>query len=1163
MNSWRFSAVLVFASLLSHAQAPTGQVRGRVTDAASAVVEGATVRATNTATNVVTRTSSNSEGNYELRNLIPGTYRVDAERVGFKHYVRDVEVRLGDALTLDIPLEIGAVSDSITVTTETPLLEAATADMGKLIDNRRVMELPSPGDGVLFLEALTPGINPYFSPVNIFPPDALAHASGLSTAGSGGSSSEFAIDGMSIMGRAGGYTFNPPPEMIQELRVQTASYDASTGHALGGQINMVMKSGTNKFHGNLVYQNLSRGMAAHDFFTNKNIYDLSTGPVTAEKIEKFWPPQRRTRYRGSAEGPVYIPEIYNGRNRTFWTFGVDFERRVRAIPGYYTVPTVLQREGDFSELLALGGQYQIYDPATIAAVGNGRFSRAPFAGNIVPRSRIDAMANRLLQYYPLPNTAGNRDGTNNYTDPNVANTPYDAYLGRLDHAFNENHRINGSIRVSKLFVTQNTYFHNPASGSVQDRKQRAFVLSDVLTPRPDLVLNFSYSLLRFLGDRTYQNSLGFDLAALGLPAALVKSLDSSLTTMPSISITGHTGLGGSSVSSPWITYHLAKAEAAHIRGNHSLRLGGEFRELLENSYTYGNYSPAYTFGTTWTQGPLDNSAGSSIGQGLASFLLGRPSGGGIDRNASYAEQSKYFAVYFQDDWKLTRRLTVNLGLRYELDLPTTERYSRTNRGFDFSVSSPIEAQARVNYAENPIAEVSASVFRVRGGLLFAGVNGVSSAIRETDKNNFSPRIGIAWQVRPRTVVRAGVGIFFEPMGSDRVNSLQQGFSQRTSIVPSLDNGLTFQASLSNPFPDGVLEPSGAAKGVLTYVGLAPSFVIPTRRNAYMQKWSLGVQQDVGHKTLVEIGYLGSKGIGLGLSESYDDVPGQYLSTSSERDQTTINYLSQAVANPFYGLSEFVGTGLQAKTVSRSQLLRPYPQFTGVSTTAAGGFSWYHALLTSVEKRFGGGYTLQGSYTWSKTMEAVEKLNSTDLYPHRVVSSLDRTHTLATSGIYELPFGRGKRWISSQRWADLVAGGWAVQGIYQVVSGRPLSWGNVLFRGDVREITLSNPTVERWFNTDGFERNSSKQLASNIRTFPLRLNGVRAAGFNIWNLSVTKDFKLSETVALQFRAEGADAFNHPTFGAPNVSPTSSAFGQVTAIGYGDTARRITLGGRLSW
>jgi hypothetical protein len=1165
MNSLRFGLAVVFFAMLSQAQAPTGHIRGRVTDAASALVAGATVRATNIATNVTARTISNSDGNYELRNLIPGTYRVDAERVGFKRYVRDVEVRLGDALTVDIPLVIGAVSDSITVTAETPLLAAATADMGKVVDHRRVMELPGPANGVFFLEALTPGINPYFSPVNIFPPDALAHASGLSVSGSPGASSEFNIDGMSIMSRSGGYTFNPPPEMVQELQVQTNSYDASTGHAIGAQINVVMKSGTNKFHGNLVYQNLSRGMMAHDFFTEKNIYDTSTGPVTPAKIEKFWPPQKTMRYRGSAEGPVYIPHLYNGRNRTFWTFGTDFERRVRAIPGFYTVPTPLQREGNFSALLALGGQYQIYDPATIAAVGNGRFSRAPFPGNLIPSSRIDPMANRLLQYYPLPNTPGNSDGTNNYTDPNVANTPYDAYLGRLDHAFSENHRINGSVRVSKLFVTQNTYFHNQASGNVQDRKQRAFVLSDVVIPRPDLVLNFSYSLVRFLGDRTYQNSRGFDLAALGLPATLVNTLDRSLTTMPPISITGDTALGGTSGSDPWITYHLAKAEAVHTRGNHSLRFGGEFRELLENTYTYGNVSPAYSFGTTWTQGPFDNSAGASIGQGLAALLLGRPSSGSIDRVVSYAEQSKYIAVYFQDDWKLTRKLTVNLGLRYEVDRPSTERYNRANRGFDFATPNPIEAQAKANYAMSPIPEVPVNNFHTLGGLLFAGVDGVPTALTEADNNNFSPRIGIAWQVRPRMVIRSGFGIFFAPLGSDQVAPGQQGFSRTTSMVPSLDNGLTFHASLSNPFPDGVLEPTGAAAGLRTSLGLSPSFVAPTRRNAYMQKWSFAVQQDVGHKTLIEIGYVGSKAIGLGLSQTYDDVPAQYLSTSSERDQTTINYLSQAVANPFYGLSEFAGTGLQTTTVSRSQLLRPYPQFTGVSTTVAGGFSWYHALEASVEKRFSHSYTMQGSYTWSKAMAAVDKLNSTDLYPSRVVSSLDRTHTLSATGIYELPFGRGKRWMASRRWVDLAMGSWAVQGVYQVVSGRPLTWGNVLFRGDVRQITLpgSEQRVERWFNTDGFERNSSKQLASNIRTFPLRLNGVRGGGFNIWNLSITKDFRLSEKVALQFRAEAADAFNHPTFDVPNVSPTSGAFGQVTAIGYGDTARRITLGGRLSW
>ncbi len=1157
------SALLAFGLF---AQSPSGHITGRVLDPTQAAVPEATLRAIALDTNVVTRTASNSQGNFELRNLVPGLYRLEAEKQGFKRFVRaPIEVRVGDVLNLEIPLEVGAPSETVTVTAEAPLLESANASVGQVIDNRRILDMPTPGSSVVYLIQMTPGTVVTTSPTNLWPPDALGSAGGTSIAGSGGSASEFAMDGAPLMTRAGGFTLNPPPEMVQEFRVQTAGFDASLGRFTGGYVNMVMKSGTNQVHGSALFQNLSRGLMAHDFFTNRYIYDTRTGPVTPEKIEQAWPPQRILRYRGSIGGPLRLPGIYDGRNRTFWTFGGDGVDRQRASRGSYTVPTPRQREGDFSELLAVGAQYQIYDPATIAPAPAGRFSRQPFPGNIIPSSRIDPIAKKLIAYYPPPNTPGNRDGSLNYTDPNLADSPYKGFLGRFDHALHDAHRFFVSFNLAYTDPISNRYFHNEATGTIRRRRQCGLTFDDSLVLRPDMIVNLRYGVNRFV-DQTFPPSLGFDLAGLGLTQRLTSQLDRSLTTLPAVSVTGHTGIGGASGSLPATTYHNGFGQLTHLRGNHSLKLGGELRRMLENIYSFGNVSPAYTFGTTWTQGPLDNSPAAPIGQGLAALLLGRPTGGGIDRNASTAESSTYYALFLHDDWKLTRSLTLNVGLRWEYDTPPLERFDRSTRGFDFQTANPVEPLARAAYAAAPIAELPAAAFRAQGGLLFAGVGGAPRGLYEPDRNNFNPRLGVAYQLSPRTVLRAGFGIFFTPLGSDRVNAGQQGFSRRTTLVPSLDNGLTFRATLADPFPDGILEPYGAALGLRTFLGQSVSFISPRLKSGYMQRWSVNLQRELPHRVLLDLGYLGSKAVGLPFSFSYNAVPARYLSTSPLRDDPVINYYSQAVANPFYGLPDFTGTGLQSRTVARSQLLRPYPHFTGVSADTNDGFSWYHSLQIRAERRFSQGYTFQASYTWSKFMEAVDKLNDSDTYPHRVISSLDRTHSLAATGIYELPFGRGKRRLASAGWLDQAVGGWSVQAMFQGAGGRPLAWGNILFLGDVRRIPLPSAqrTVERWFNTEaGFERDSRRQLSFNLRTFPLRLSGVRGDGINNWNLSVFKSFRLGERFALQFRAEAVDAFNHPMFADPNTTPTSGAFGQITTLGSGNTQRRITLGGKLTW
>jgi len=1156
---------LLTAALLC-AQNPYGRITGRVVDTAGALVPNCTVKVTNIATGVSTSTVSNAEGNFEVPNLNPGEYKITAELQGFKRYERGpVEVRVGDVLSLEVVMEVGALNESVTVTAEAPLLESASASLGQVVDNRRILDLPLAGGNPMYLTQLSPGVLPTNPPTHGWLPHAVDAVSDVASSGTRTRSSEFTLDGIPNMSQGGQLSFAPPPEMVQEFRVQTAVFDASVGNFTGSHINMVVKSGTNQLHGSAYFGHVSRPLMTRTFFVNRSIYDTRTGPVTDDKINRLWPYTKTNRYRFTAGGPVYLPKTYDGRNRTFWTFGYDNLFRIRPEGAYFTVPTLAERNGDFSELLKLGSQYQIYDPGSIAPAPNGRFSRQPFPGNLIPAARLDPMAKRLLGYFPAPNEIGTVDGRNNYSDPQARTIEYNSQMARIDHAFSPNHRMYGSLSWSYLLESWGNAFHNVSTGMKRNRKHRGLALDDVITVRPDLIVNLRYGLTRFILYDRHQ-SVGFDLASLGFPSSLVNALDRTTATFPEIAIDAFATLGGTPGFLNPTNYHFFSGTASHVRGTHSLRMGGEFRVLQENNYNWGYTTPRIEFSSLWTRGPLDNSPAAPIGQGLASFLLGLPTGGYADRNAAYAETSKYAGFFFQDDWKVTRKLTLNLGLRWEMYLPTTERYNRTNRGFDFSTPNPIEPAARANYAASPIPEVPVDRFRTIGGLLFAGVGGQPRELWDAQTRNVAPRFGFAYSLTPSVVVRGGYGIYYASVGADRVDVYQQGFNQRTNVTPSLDNGLTFRATLENPLPDGILDPPGASAGLKTYLGRSPSWVTPSRRAGLVQRWSFNIQRELPHRILVEAGYVGSRGSRLGIGEDFDAIPAQYLSTSPVRDQATIDRLSAAVANPFYGLPEFSGSALQGRTVARSQLLRPYPHFSGLSTTLDGGSSWYHSLQLRTEKRMSQGFTLQASYTWSKFMEAVERLNPTDPLPHHVVSPQDRPQRIVLSGIYEFPVGRGRRWLASAHSVvNGVLGGWSVQGIYQGQSGPPIGFGNILFYGNIHDIVLPRDqrTVERWFNTDaGFEKNPARQLASNIRTFPLRLTGLRADGYNNLDLSLFKNFKIRERFNFQLRAEAQDSLNHAMFAAPNTAPTNSLFGQVNSI-VGTEQRRITIAGKLTW
>ncbi len=1140
------------------AQESRGTIIGKVMDTSGAIIPGATVDITNKAMGTKTSIITNSEGFYQAPYLLPGQYEIVVEMTGFKKSQREVELRVNDRLEVDLKLEIGSPSEVVTVTDETPLLNTAEASMGQVVDSRRIAELPIGHGDPYALIGLSGGVT-FTGSQRLDRPFEPTHIVGYAMDGTRGNRSDITIDGAASTATANAgeviSSFVPPQDLVQEFKVQTATFDASFGNTEGGVTNLSIKSGTNELHGTAYYSKFTKALTANDFFAN----------ATKQPLADFY----YHRFGGTAGGPVYIPKLFNGKNRTFFMYGFEGIREARPRNnGTPTVPTLKMRDGDFSELLTIGSQYQIYNPFTRRKEGS-RYRQDPFAGNIIPANLINPIAKKFVDnYLAKPITAGNADGTQNFQQPGLMETAkYYSHTIRLDHAFSDRHRVFGRASWYKRTSDYNDYFHNLSTGNLFWFISRQGVFDDVFTLNSTTVLNFRYGYNRFIrGTDGPAEAIGFDLTSLGFPSYYNSMIDPKIRRFPRFDISSYQGTG---IGGEWrpIDTHSFLVTLNKAQGAHSLKAGVEFRAYRENDFFFGNdQTGRYTFDSTWTRGPLDNSttSPSSLGQSFASFLLGVPGSGIINQPADYAEQSITWGIYFHDDWRVNHKLTLNLGLRYEFEQPMTERFDRSVTGFDFSAVQPMEAAAATAYAKNPTPEVAA--LQVRGGLQFANVNGQPRGLYNTPKKNIMPRFGFAYAINPKTLLRGGYGIFFGFLGQRRGDVVQSGYSTSTPMSVSLDSGLTFKETLSNPFTSGMSTAVGNAAGIQTFLGQSITFFNQNPSSPYMQRWQLSLQRELGMGFVVEAAYVGNRGTHVEMSRNLNATPNKYLSTSPTRDQAKINYLSTNLPNPFAGLMpSSASSTFRSANISRERLLRPYPQFDSVTSSNNDGYTWYHSAQLRLEKRFSKGYTLNTSYTFSKFMQATEYLNAGDPRPVEVISDVDRPHRLSVSGIYELPFGKGRCFGASVNPAlSRIISGWQVGGIYTYQSGAPLAWGNIIFNGDISSIRLDSDqqTVARWFNTNaGFNKVSAEQLGSNVRTFPLRFGSIRADNTNNVDLSIIKNTQIKENTNFQFKAEFLNAFNHPLFPGPNVTVTAAAFGQVSASTTDNYARRIQLSLKL--
>ena len=1150
------------AALLS-AQEFRGSFSGTVTDAQGAAIAKVKVVATEISTGSRSDTLSETTGVYNIPFLKPGEYEITAESPGFKKFVRrGLMLDTGERPVIDIRLEVGEIGQSVTVTADVPLIEASNAATGQVVTSEEVDSLGINGRTPLMFSRMALGVLSTNEPGPVRPFDN-GNAASFTMSGAPSGQNELLLNGAPDGTWDKRVAYSPPQDSVVQVRVQSFESDAAYGHTGGGTVNVNTKGGTNSLHGSAYEFNQLSLLEANGFFNNKN------GVPRAAYHFNQW--------GLTSGGPVWIPKVFNGKNRVFWFFAYEGLRDSDPVnapaeggPTVITVPTAAERKGDFSALLNVNSSYQIYDPASGVASGS-RTNRTPFVGNVIPTNRLNPIALNYLQYYPSSNVPGRADGFQNYgiTDPD--SDTYNNELGRMDFNLSDRSKLSWDFRHNYRAQDKNNYFRNAGFGQFLYRTNWGSTLDEVYTISPTVVLDVRANWTRFI-EANGSPSDGVDPTGVGFPSYIAGS--SQFVGLPYMAFGTCTGsaptsfqcLGMSGDSSTPFDIYQVFGNLVKIHGNHTIKVGVDARNYRESTYSHGYSAGVYTFGTNWTRGPQDNSTSAPFGQDFASFLLGLPTSGGYDLNTHSSQQAKYTALFVQDDWRVSSGLTLNLGLRWEHEGPTTERFARTANGFDAVSANPIFAAAAAAYALHPVAQIPLGQFKAVGGLTFA--NPGNPAAYDTRSSPFSPRVGFAWVPKvfsSKVVIRGGFAVFVTPIGiSNSLGLNQEGFSQTTQFVATNNNYLSPASTLSNPFPNSILAPAGGNIG--TFLGQQVKFFNPHVLNPYSMRWNFGVQRQLPGQLVLEVVYIGSHAVHMPITDTnQNSVPRQYLSTLPTRDSAVINLLSGSVTNPFQGLLPN-STSLNGTTVALSQLLAPFPQFpsgSGVDMQDAGaGESYYHSLNVRLQKRLTHGMTLINNFTYSKTIERLTYLNETDPAPEKRVSGDSRPLRETLAMTYDLPVGQGKRLDPQSRLARILLAGWAINGSLSLQSGPPLSWGNdVIYYGGPLNLNPHQPNGPA-FDTTQFNTISSQQLSDHIRTFDTYFNNLRRDPTKNLDMSMLKRLSLGERRYAQLRFETFNTTNRVTFSAPaQLNPTNSAFGLISS--QANNPRKIQLGARVVW
>ncbi|MFC6647468.1 carboxypeptidase regulatory-like domain-containing protein [Granulicella cerasi] len=1194
---------------MMHAQGDRGALLGRVTDKNGAVVSGATVTITNEETGVVTSTTSNDAGDYNVPPMIAGRYTVQVSAPGFEGFkAQHVVVDVGTRIQVDASLLVGSAKSEVTVEADAQTLNTTNAELGMTIEQKSITDLPLIYGNPFALEFLTPGIT--ISGVN---PNIHVYDSGTATVSVNGSSLnslDYKLDGAPD-NRVRYSAFTPSTEFVSQYRVSTATYDATQGHSSGGFVNTQTKAGTNRLHGSLFA-----------YYQNPKINANSWQPVTDANKTNSKPTFVREGF--GVGGPLL-------RDKLFFFGGYEHSRQGTPNPTQLSVPTLAERGGDFSALLGqdttagatqcgttsttLTGtvnKYQLFDPFSTAGTTG---VRKCLVGNKV--ASVSPIATALFKYYPNPNAGSANSDVNNYYYAGVEPDNYYAVLGRFDYTIDQRQNMYLRLLTSHRQQKKNMWFGS-VSGTSLDYENRgvAFGYTIALTPATAISAILSYT--RFTTNSAPLDQGQVSPTTIGMPSYLVDGLPTSAQSLPRIDLTGYTSASTATGAASEDDIWMGNVSVSTQKGKHLLRYGGEYRRYLTNGVSSSGEQGAYKVDGNWmTQTYSTKNSVGSLGYSVAMLEEGLLTSGSQTQNSDFAVRSDYYAGFLQDDWRLTSKLTVNVGLRWEYETPMAERNGKEAVYFNTTATNSATSAASI-YATKTAgtnALLPASINPL-GGFVFANTNGYGKNPYNSPINQYSPRVGFAYAADSKTVLRGGYGIFFDSLNSYYMSGgntgstttflvPQQGYSQVTNVTaPSYNTKTatqTITSTLANPFPGGLTAVTGNTLGTSTALGQNVQFLQSNPHTPYNQRWSFGVQRQFG-QFIASIDYVGNHGVHLPVGQSssgtnsggreYNAVYRQNLSTvQNAYDYGNNTALTQTVTNPFYGiLPSGAVNNLGSSTTYVYNFLRPFAEYGSVNAYTTDGMSMYHSLQAMVQKRFSSGLSMTAAFTWSRTTDATTFLNTSDTKPWYGVSANDRPLRLATSAIYMLPWGHGRKWLGDSRGiVAQIVGGWQVQGVYQIQSGAPLTFtGNDPYyggdnpgnshwsRSDYKNSIGKNASYAAqgyWFNTSNWLQSASNTSAKNqavtcsttsvtynaatgicslafpgsyqIRTSALRYNTLRADNLNQMDVGLQRQFGVYKFGTLQFRAEAINVLNHPVYTAPSTDPTATTFGLISS------------------
>ena len=1143
------AALLGFASP-AFSQEFRATVTGKVTDSSAGALPGVPVTITNTETNEVVTAVTNGEGLYTLPFLKPGKYKVAAQLQGFRRFEQMVQLEVGQSQTVNIALQLGQVTETVTVVSEAT--EVTKADRGMVIDNQRITELPLNARNPFMLSYLSPGIT-YNGPAIYQRPFDNGAIADWSINGGQNRNNEFLLDGAPNNSIQGGnnIAYVPPVDAVQEFKIVTNSYDAQYGRTAGGVINVSLKSGTNKFHGS-VYE-----------FARRKAFDSNEYQFKLRGTAK--PDHKLDQYGFQMDGPVQIPGAFDGRGKTFFMVNYEGYHEATPNPATYTVPDEAQLRGDFSNLRNAQGQLvTIYDPKTGRLEGTN-WARDPFKDNIITNDSIDPMARRFLQYFLRPNTtptSGDPWRNNFAFAPNLAFDDFHNFATKVDQNLSDKTRM--FFRYAYNTRAETRYTNGITTGPAQDgqlpleRKNHTGVADWVRIMSSSLVFNARAGLNQYLELARSDPGLSFNPAELGFPSSLISQLPNKV--FPRIGLTDYQGLGRQGRNSETTTVLSVQPNVTWTKGKHTVRGGLDMRLTWYTREINGNLF-LMNFDNRFTRRLFNQNETLPSGNSIASFLLGAASGGQIDNNFYPTFRWNYYAPWVQDDWKVGSRLTLNFGLRWDLNSPVFEEQNRLNYGFDTTSINPVSSRI------NPSPSVP-WITQVRGGVQFVDVNGRPIYPYQWDANNLQPRAGFTYQLNPRTIVRGGYGLYFLNVTG---TTTQNGYSISTPLITSLDGDRTSTFPLANPFSQGIAQAPGASLGLETFLGRNPSFSNIDYLNPYVHQFSIGVQRQLPWRTSLEVSYVGSR-----TRQEQNSWGGFNEPSLALRDQCDVTkggraaFCNDLLPNPFFNVAGFEGTNrYTSPTLSRFELSRPFPQFTGFTQFERNdGQIWYDSLQVVAHKRWSGGLSLSGNWTLAKMIEENGFKDDIAQILQKSPYTTDRRHRVTISGVYSLPFGRDRKYMrDAGPVLEAIAGGWEVAGMWLFNTGRPWDLpGNTFYVKDAElpEVIYTDTSIRAvsncvaTMNDLGVVTMQAFSVAAGCtepnfiirpnftgRTTEFRDDAIRRTPFYQFDINFAKMVRLTSAMRLQIRFELYNVLNQVIYDERQYvnNPTDPLFGTI--------------------